>query len=200
MSHPLCVAFLWHMHQPCYRDLATGSCSMPWVRLHAAKDYVDMVERLDAFPNIRQTVNVVPSLLDQLDAYLPPANGSDTFLELSRKAAGELSSDEQLFLLRWFFMANLERMIQPVPRYHDLLAKRGLHVQEERWPAIQARFRTQDYLDLQVWFNLERMIQPVPRYHDLLAKRGLHVQEERWPAIQARFRTQDYLDLQVWFN
>src|SRR3989338_3310469 len=154
MSHPLCVAFLWHMHQPCYRDLATGSCSMPWVRLHAAKDYVDMVERLDAFPNIRQTVNVVPSLLDQLDAYLPPANGSDTFLELSRKAAGELSSDEQRFLLRWFFMANLERMIQPVPRYHDLLAKRGLHVQEERWPSIHARFRTQDYLDLQVWFKL----------------------------------------------
>ncbi len=154
MSHPLYVAFVWHMHQPCYRDLVTGSCSMPWVRLHAAKDYVDMVERLDDFPNIHQTVNVVPSLLDQLDAYLPPANGSDTFLDLSRKAADDLSAEEQRFLLRWFFMANVERMIQPVPRYHDLLAKRGLHILEERWPTIQARFRTQDYLDLQVWFNL----------------------------------------------
>jgi alpha-amylase/alpha-mannosidase (GH57 family) len=35
-----------------------------------------------------------------------------------------------------------------------LLAKRGLHVRDEEWPAVQKRFKTQDYLDLQVWFNL----------------------------------------------
>ena len=154
MSQPLYVAFVWHMHQPCYRDLATGNCSMPWVRLHAAKDYVDMVERLEAFPAIHQTVNVVPSLVDQLEAYLPPANRSDKFLELSRKPAADLSAEDQRFLLQWFFMANRERMIQPAPRYDDLLAKRGAHMREQDWPTVAARFHTQDYLDLQVWFNL----------------------------------------------
>jgi alpha-amylase/alpha-mannosidase (GH57 family) len=142
------------MHQPSYRDLVTGACSMPWVRLHAAKDYVDMVERLEAFPKVRQTFNVVPSLVDQLEAYLPPSNGSDVFLDLSRKPASQLTPEDQRFLLQWFFMANLDHMIRPFPRYYDLLAKRGLHVREEEWPKVRQRFRTQDYLDLQVWFNL----------------------------------------------
>ena len=90
MSHPLYIAFIWHMHQPYYRDLATGACAMPWVRLHATKDYLDMLKRLERFPNIHQTFNIVPSLLDQLEEYLPPANRSDEFLDLSRKPAGEL--------------------------------------------------------------------------------------------------------------
>lgn len=154
MSHPLHIAFIWHMHQPCYRDLATGACEMPWVRLHAAKDYVDMVERLAAFPKIHQTVNVVPILLDQLEDYLPPANRTDAFLELSRKEAATLSQSEQRFILQWFFMAHLERMIKPFPQYHDLLAKRGLGVREDAWPEVMRRFRPEDYLDLQVWFNL----------------------------------------------
>ena len=154
MAHPLHVAFVWHMHQPCYRDLATGTCDMPWVRLHAAKDYVDMVERLAAFPKIHQTVNVVPSLIDQLEEYLPPANRTDAFLELSRKEAGALSNTDHRFILRWFFMAHLERMIKPFPRYYDLLAKRGLAVPENAWGDVMQRFRTEDYLDLQALFNL----------------------------------------------
>ena len=142
------------MHQPYYRDLVSGDCSMPWVRLHATKDYLDMVKILEPFPSIHQTFNIVPSLLDQLEEYLPPANRSDAFLDCSRTPAARLSGQEQQFILRWFFLANIERMIKPYPRYHDLLAKRGLHVREEDWPAIQQRFSVQDYLDLQVWFNL----------------------------------------------
>ena len=110
MDQPLSVAFIWHMHQPYYRDLATGECSMPWVRLHGTKDYLDMVKRLEAYPAIHQTVNVVPSLLDQLEEYLPPYNQSDHFLDLSRKPASELTQDEQRFVLSWFFMANWLRL------------------------------------------------------------------------------------------
>ena len=33
------VAILWHMHQPFYQDLVTGEHILPWVRLHALKDY-----------------------------------------------------------------------------------------------------------------------------------------------------------------
>ena len=35
------VALLWHMHQPCYHDAATGESILPWVRLHATKAYFD---------------------------------------------------------------------------------------------------------------------------------------------------------------
>ncbi len=154
MGHPLCIAFIWHMHQPYYRDLATGTCAMPWVRLHATKDYLDMVTRLEAFPAIHQTVNLVPSLIDQIEEYLPPANRTDLFLEHSRTPAVELSEQAQGFVLRWFFLANVERMIRPYARYHDLLLKRGLRVPEAEWPRLRSRFRTQDYRDLQVWFNL----------------------------------------------
>ncbi len=145
MSHPLYIAFIWHMHQPYYRNLLTGECFMPWVRLHAAKDYVDMVKILEEFPSIHQTFNLVPGLLDQLQAYLPPDSQSDYFLELSEKPATDLTEEEQRFLVTWFFLANWEHMIKPYPRYHDLLTKRSESTN---------RFRPQDYVDIQVWFNL----------------------------------------------
>lgn len=154
MPSPLYVAFVWHMHQPYYRDTVTGGCSMPWVRLHAAKDYLDMVARLEAFPSIHQTFNLVPSLMEQLQEYLPPQNRSDTFLDLSRKPADQLTPEDRRFVLEWFFLAHWDRMIKPLPRYHDLLAKRGARVMPQDWPAVEKRFTTQDYLDLQVWFNL----------------------------------------------
>jgi alpha-amylase/alpha-mannosidase (GH57 family) len=44
------VAILWHMHQPFYEDLATREHIMPWVRLHALKDYYGMVALLREFP------------------------------------------------------------------------------------------------------------------------------------------------------
>ena len=169
MTQPLYIAFVWHMHQPYYRDLATGQSAMPWVRLHAAKDYVDMVKRLEEFPTIHQTFNIVPSLVDQLEEYLPPRNQSDAFLEVSRKPAAALSEQDQRFVLQWFFLANVDRMIKPYPRYHDLLAKRGVHFNDEDWPIIQKRFHTQDYLDLQVWFNLA-WIDPWLRHQDPVLK------------------------------
>ena len=154
MSAPLYLAFIWHMHQPYYRDEATGEATLPWVRLHATKDYLDMVLRLERFPSIHQTFNLVPSLLDQLDAYLPPANRSDVFLDHVRAPAAELTDPQRRFLLQWFFLANVERMIAPYPRYHDLLAKRGASFEEQDWAAVARRFSTQDYLDLQIWFTL----------------------------------------------
>ncbi len=181
MTNQLSIAFVWHMHQPYYRDLVTGECSMPWVRLHAAKDYVDMVKVLEPFPAIHQTFNVVPSLLDQLEDYLPPAKRSDRFLDLSSKPAAALSAEDRQFILKWFFLAHPERMIKPYPRYHDLLAKRGLHVAEGEWPAVQKRFKLQDYLDLQVWFNLA-WIDPWLRSQDArlssLVGKGGHFTEE----------------------
>jgi len=42
------LALLWHMHQPYYEDLATGEHILPWVRLHAIKDYCSRNSRASA--------------------------------------------------------------------------------------------------------------------------------------------------------
>ncbi|PYV00610.1 MAG: hypothetical protein DMG10_20465, partial [Acidobacteria bacterium] len=36
-KRPLCVAILWHMHQPDYRNVQTGEISLPWTRFHGVK-------------------------------------------------------------------------------------------------------------------------------------------------------------------
>jgi alpha-amylase/alpha-mannosidase (GH57 family) len=68
-SRPLNVILAWHMHQPDYRDYASGDFVLPWTYLHAAKDYTDMVYHLEQNPQARAVVNFVPVLLDQLEDY-----------------------------------------------------------------------------------------------------------------------------------
>ena len=38
------LCFLWHMHQPFYKDLISGEYKLPWTRMHALKDYYGMVQ------------------------------------------------------------------------------------------------------------------------------------------------------------
>src|SRR3954453_3104495 len=104
------VAILWHMHQPFYEDLITHEHILPWVRLHALKDYYGMVALLREFPAVRMTFNLVPSLLVQLEAFA--ANSArDRFLDLSLKPAAELGEADVAFMLDNFFHAQRQRMI-----------------------------------------------------------------------------------------
>ena len=64
---PIHVAFVWHMHQPYYKDDLTSTYLLPWVRLRSAKDYFKMPALLDGYPKIRATFNLVPSLLAQIE-------------------------------------------------------------------------------------------------------------------------------------
>jgi alpha-amylase/alpha-mannosidase (GH57 family) len=59
------LCFLWHMHQPFYKDLVTGEYNLPWTRLHALKDYYGMVRILEDFPRVHQTFNLVPSMMQR---------------------------------------------------------------------------------------------------------------------------------------
>ena len=172
-NNPLYIAFVWHMHQPYYKNLSTGEISLPWVRLHGTKDYLDMLEILSSFPRIHQTFNLVPSLIEQIDEYV--RGGLDTkevFLALSKKEVGALSSSEKQFMLQNFFMSNLDTMIKPYPRYRDLLEKRGEYIVSSKLPNIINRFNDQDYLDLQVLFNLA-WVDPIFKQKDSFLK-GLH--------------------------
>src|SRR5712692_5633755 len=94
----IALAFLWHQHQPYYPDDVAGENPMPWVRLHGVKDYWGMAQHLLEFPEMRCTINLVPSLLVQLLRYTENG-GSDQFLDVSRIAADGLSESDALFLL-----------------------------------------------------------------------------------------------------
>src|SRR3954462_15252674 len=98
------VAILWHMHQPYYEDLVTREHILPWVRLHALKDYYGMVALLDEFPDVRMTFNLVPSLLVQLEAFAEN-RAYDRYLEVGTRQADAVSEDDGLFMLANFFHA-----------------------------------------------------------------------------------------------
>ena len=152
-DHPLSIAFVWHMHQPYYKDDLTGTYILPWVRMHGIKDYYDMPALLSGFPAVHQTFNIVPSLLMQIQDYVEN-NATDKFLDLALKPAGDLDHDEKMFLLRNSFMANWETMIRPYSAYWMLLDRRGKSVSPKDLDNATRYFTVQDYLDLQVWFNL----------------------------------------------
>lgn len=179
-GNPLSVAFLWHMHQPFYKDPLTGLYRLPWVRLHGTKDYLDMAEIQSGFPAIRQTFNFTPSLLEQLSDYTEN-NATDRYRELSLMNAADLSQEERVFLLENFFLANWETMIRPFPRYSELLSKRGTRLIRSDLARLARYFRVQDFLDLQVLFNL-CWIDPLFRRNDTdlrtLAEKGRDFSEE----------------------
>src|SRR6266508_3606784 len=118
------VAILWHMHQPYYEDLITREHILPWVRLHALKDYYGMVALTREFPDVRMTFNLVPSLLVQIEAFAAD-RARDRYLDLSLAPAAALNQDDVDFMLANFFHAQRQRMIDAYPRYAELLASRG---------------------------------------------------------------------------
>jgi len=148
------VAFLWHMHQPFYKDPLTGKYQMPWVRLHGIKDYYPMALLLENSERARAVFNMVPSLVEQIDDYAN--NGAtDTFLDLTLKKASSLTQEDKLGILNNFFKVNFKRFIEPHPRYSELLIKKGVRpVGGSALKKIISSFSDSDFRDLQVLFNL----------------------------------------------
>src|ERR1700736_4202398 len=95
---PLAVAVVWHMHQPWYRDDVAGQFVLPWVRRRATKDYLHMLRILERHPDVRVTINMVPSLLAQLEIYAR-GDAADADRELCLRAADELTAAEREFLV-----------------------------------------------------------------------------------------------------
>ncbi len=149
--HELSLAFVWHQHQPYYPDDVAGTNPMPWVRLHGTKDYWGMARHLDEVPEVRATINLVPSLVAQILAYTE-LKKEDEHLRVSRLPADALSEADRLYLLDNFFMAHPDQMIRPYARYYELYQQRGLSVDSAE--RASRRFSAQDILDLQCWSNL----------------------------------------------
>ena len=138
------LLFLWHQHQPFYKELTTGYYQMPWVRLHGTKDYLDMALVLKDYPRLKQTFNMVPSLLEQIADYAS-GTAKDPHLELSARKASELSEQDKKMMLDLHFQANYDNMISPLHRYRELHSKRS---------RAMATWGEREWRDLQCLSNL----------------------------------------------
>ncbi|HLO26712.1 MAG TPA: glycoside hydrolase family 57 protein [Geobacteraceae bacterium] len=163
MSEPLYITFMWHMHQPYYKDPATGEYALPWTYLHAVKDYYDMAAIVDETAGARAVFNLVPSLLDQIEEYAA-GTAADPFLLRGQMAPSDMVEEDRLFVLENFFSANRQRMIEPYQRYLQLLYLAG-DGDSSRTAERLRHFRDQDLLDLQVWFFLAWTGEAARRHH-----------------------------------
>lgn len=144
----LSIAFYWHMHQPVYQLTPTGDYLMPWVRLHAVKDYLDMVLILEKFPKIKLNFNLVPVLLDSLIDY-GENDLHDIHSRLTVTDVEDLTADDKEFIINNFFDANFHSMILPSDEYNRLYQKYQLNQENDI-----NMFSNQEYSDLMALFNL----------------------------------------------
>jgi len=188
-SHPLYIAFIWHMHQTYYKRFDTGEHVMPWVRLHGTKDYLDMPLLVEECRGMKAAFNLVPSLVEQIEEFAR-GEAAEKTLELSRKNAADLSFEEKRFLITRFFACHHDRMILPYPRYEEPYVTRGWARTEEEINRAVRYFSTEDLRDLQVWFNLS-WIDPLFREEDeflkgLVVKGRYFTEEEKQRVLDTR--------------
>jgi len=141
------VAIIWHMHQPYYRHPQTSEFVLPWVRLHASKDYLHMARLLQEFPGVKAHFTMVPSLRDQLEDYARGADDEDTRVTM-RTVDGLLTPDEKEHMLRRFFSIHHGNVIHRHDEYRRLL-QLGMATHD------RPELLSDDYfVDLALWFNL----------------------------------------------
>lgn len=171
-SRRLHLILCWHMHQPDYRDYASGDFTLPWTYLHAIKDYTDMAYHLEQYPEARAVINFVPVLLDQLDAYAQgfrEGRVPDPLLRLLvRDNLDSVSQEERELVLRSCFRGNYTTMLEPFPAYRRLL---DLHrILEAEDGAIFSYLSGQYLADLLVWFHLAWTGESVRRQHEVVIR------------------------------
>lgn len=152
------VALLWHQHQPCYTLPAgdpNGVAQLPWVRLHATRDYHGMAA-IAAEHDVKVSINLVPALVQQLVAF---ADGHKDIFEAdacSGASAGLPNAES----LRVAFEAHEEHQIGVRPAYARLHARYkageqldhqdlrdALVWQQLSWFPPEERWRVQAQLD-----------------------------------------------------
>jgi len=172
MKKPIDLVFLWHMHQPDYRDYSNGDFVLPWTYLHAIKDYTDMAYHLERHPKVRAVLNFVPVLLDQLEDYTDQfATGQlrDPLLRLlAHENLCELSSEQRQLVLDACFRSNHTKMIAPYPAYKRLLELfTRLQVDGE----VALSYLSGQYMaDLMTWYHLVWCGESIRREHALVVQ------------------------------
>ena len=172
MSKPIDLVFLWHMHQPDYRDYASGDFLLPWVYLHAIKDYTDMAYHLEQHPRVKAVVNFVPVLLDQLEDYQQQfASGKmrDPLLRLlARESLDGLSEAERDLIINSCFRSDHNKMVAPYPFYKRLS---DIYKMVAPGGSTAITYLSGQYLgDLLTWYHLAWCGESLRREHDLVIR------------------------------
>lgn len=189
MTKPLSVIFCWHMHQPFYREADSGQYHLPWVYLHATKDYTDMAAILHQEPGARAVVNFVPSLTAQIEDYATRIrdwlDGTESTLPDPLLAAlvadhSDADADKRHWLLDTCFRLNHQRNLYRYPAYSRLwnLAEQTRHQQSIEY--LGANY----FSDLVTWYHLGWLGETV-RHDHFVARRliekgsGFNAQDRR---------------------
>lgn len=90
------IAFVWHFHQPIYKDPESGEYLLPWVGFHAVKNYFQMA-RLAEEEGFPATYNFVPCLLEQVLEYAR-GEAQDPFLAALEKDPDKLTFNDRRLL------------------------------------------------------------------------------------------------------
>lgn len=170
----LSLAIYWHMHQPVYE--IEGTYLMPWTRLHAVKDYLDMVLFLEKFPKLRLNFDIVPALIDTILDYSQGRH--DIHSELTISDTDSMSDEEKSFVLNNFFSSKYETMIFRSENYKNLYQKRF-----SKDTCNPNEFSSQEISDLMALFNLVWIdsihFTRYPRLQELWDKQYNYTKEDR---------------------
>ncbi len=199
-DHAVNFVLCWHMHQPWYQQGIDGDYKLPWVYLHAIKDYEDMVAHLEAHPDMHVVVNFAPVLLEQLDDYAKQLKRwlddgqvmKDPMLNLLAGAKPIPESPlERYQLLCNCQKANAEKMIDPYPDFKRLLEPFKLMFPggscDQNDTGCLQYLNSQYYIDVLVWYHLVWLghaLKQTQTSIDLIKKAKMFDQTDRRALLQ----------------
>lgn len=150
---------------------------LPWVRLHCGKDYLDLPRIFAETPGVRHTINLVPSLLSQVDDVV--AGMPDPLFDCLNSPVTELSQAQKSTLAH-YASSTTPILAQSLPRF-EALVRRCI---DGSWTI----FTHQDWTDLQVTLILT-WTGPLSRRSDpflgLVRKGALFTDAHRLVAMSA---------------
>ncbi len=112
---------------------------MPWVFLHAIKDYYEMPWLVSEYAGLKATFNLSASLIEQLNLYHQPLK-YDYFLALWAQHPSMLKASQREWLIKLITAMQYETMVRPLKRYAELY--------------YQDIFTDDELIDLEVLFLL----------------------------------------------
>ncbi|MEA1919368.1 MAG: glycoside hydrolase family 57 protein [Campylobacterota bacterium] len=125
------LSFIWHMHQPDYRD-GSGVMQMPWVFLHTIKDYYDMPWMLARHEGLKATFNITPPLIEQITLYYDRPEEHDRFLKLWLDDPSQLHNTDHQWMIKICKSTPFETMVASIASYKRLYSQEHYNNDELR--------------------------------------------------------------------
>ena len=151
MAYPLYVAFLWHHHHPLYTALPDKALGHPisQLRQFAGQQYALFTRLWQSYPQLPQTVNWSPCLLEQLSR-LGRGGSWEPSMALALTSAAELTPTQKRQILTTTFALDPDCWIAPYPKFLTLYEQyQSLGIEH-----CLANWTPQDYGNVLAWQNL----------------------------------------------